>query len=208
MKLPNGTTINDKIKGVLASDSRFFLGGIRKILESTGDIQILAEASELSEVEKCLVELKPEFLFLDNRLLKLDITKILSLIVQKRLCLKLILLDDKEHALPSSAGVIKITKETDSSKLIEIIKGKTPQEIALTDSPDSNKIKYELTNMELRVIELIADGFGNRKIANEFSISEKTVKAHLTNIFTKLGLQNRYQLQLMAYTKKIKRKLG
>lgn len=53
--------------------------------------------------------------------------------------------------------------------------------------------------MELKVIELIASGYKNREIANKLSISEKTVKAHLTSIFKKLGLQNRYQLQLTVY---------
>jgi len=47
--------------------------------------------------------------------------------------------------------------------------------------------------MELKVIELIASVYRNREIAGRFSTTEKKVKSHLTSIFKKLGLQNRYQ---------------
>lgn len=200
MKLAKKRDGDVKIKMILGSDSKFFLGGIRKILESAGNIQMLAEASECKEIEKCLVEIKPAFLFLDNRMLKLDITKLLCLINEKSLSTKIIVLDDQEYRAPTPLNLIHITKETNSSKLIEIIKGKTANKKALTKKSNSKKTTHKLTKKQLKVIELIASGFTNKEIANVFSISEKTVKAHLTNIFTKLGLQNRYQLQLMAYT--------
>ena len=208
MKLAKRRDGDVKIKMILGSDSKFFLGGIRKILESAGNIQMLAEASECKEIEKCLVEIKPAFLFLDNRMLKLDITKLLCLINEKSLSTKIIVLDDQEYRAPTPLNLIHITKETNSSKLIEIIKGKTANKKALTKKSNSKKTTHKLTKKQLKVIELIASGFTNKEIANVFSISEKTVKAHLTNIFTKLGLQNRYQLQLMAYTSNLDLKPG
>lgn len=208
MKLAKRNDEDIKIKLILASDSKFFIGGIRKILESAGDIQVLAEASECREIEKCLCETKPGFLFLDNRRLKLDIIKLLCLIDEKSLSSKVILLDDHEYRVHTPLNLIHITKGINSSKLIEIIRGKTTNKKAPTKKSNSKKTTSKLTKKQLTVIEFIASGFTNKEIANEFSISEKTVKAHLTNIFSKLGVQNRYQLQLMAYTKQFSLKTG
>ncbi|MGH7791382.1 MAG: hypothetical protein ACREOB_03615, partial [Thermodesulfobacteriota bacterium] len=139
MKLAKRRDGDVKIKMILGSDSKFFLGGIRKILESAGNIQMLAETSECKEIEKCLVEIKPAFLFLDNRMLKLDITKLLCLINEKSLSTKIIVLDDQEYRPPTPLNLIHITKETNSSKLIEIIKGKTANKKALTKKSNSKK---------------------------------------------------------------------
>lgn len=69
-----------QIQMSLASGSGFFLQGIRNILRNEDSITILSEASNVKEVEKCLVEIKPDFLFLDNRAIKLTIKKLLNLI--------------------------------------------------------------------------------------------------------------------------------
>ncbi|MCI0480551.1 MAG: LuxR C-terminal-related transcriptional regulator, partial [Candidatus Dadabacteria bacterium] len=55
---------------------------------------------------------------------------------------------------------------------------------------------------ESRIIKLIAAGESNKDIAELLSVSEKTVKAHITNIFHKLHLQNRYQLMIYGKRKK------
>ncbi|MBI2487506.1 MAG: response regulator transcription factor [Deltaproteobacteria bacterium] len=57
--------------------------------------------------------------------------------------------------------------------------------------------------MEAKVVELIISGFRNKEIAKKLSITEGTVKSHLTSIFMKLGLQSRYQL--MVYGRKLRR---
>ena len=196
---------NTKIRMILASDSNFFMGGMRKILQSTGEIRILAEASEYAEIGKSLARIKPEFLFVDNRMLKLDITKLLFLKNERSPSTKIIVLDDQEVRACTALNLVYITKETNSSKLMKIIRDRKGTFIRKYNPKEA---KPKLTQKQLKVIELVADGFTNREIAHEFSISEKTVKAHLTSIFTKLGLQNRYQLQLMVYTKYFRSKVG
>ena len=182
---------NIKIRMILASDSNFFIGGMRKILQSTGEIRILAEASEYGEIEKSLARIKPEFLFVDNRMFKLDITKLLFLKNGRSPSTKIIVLDDKEERACTALNLFYITKETNSSKLMEIIRDKSPSKGMFIKKSNPKEAKPKLTQKQLKVIQLIANGFTNKEIANEFSISEKTVKAHLTSIFTKLGLQNK-----------------
>jgi DNA-binding NarL/FixJ family response regulator len=160
--------INEMTKVVLASSSRLFLEGIRRILEGENHIQIAAEVSNPKDIEKYVTEIKPGFIFIDNRILNLDIEKIVTMMTKK---------------CPDS-------KESSSSELIDIIKSKSSDKSLPTKTDGTNK----LTKMESKVIELIVGGFSNKEIANKLSISDKTVKAHLTNIFMKLNIENRYQL--------------
>ena len=183
--------VPEMTKVVLASSSRLFLEGIRRILEGENHIQIAAEASNPKDIEKHVAEIKPGFLFIDNRILNLDIEKLLNMMTKKCPNTKVILLNNQTEDDPKLSNVIYVTKESSSSELINIIRNNS------VDKPSDNKTdqtKDKLTRMELRVIELIAGGFSNKEIANRLAISDKTVKAHLTNIFMKLNIENRYQL--------------
>jgi len=182
--------INEMTKVVLASSSRLFLEGIRRILEGENHIQIAAEVSNPKDIEKYVTEIKPGFIFIDNRILNLDIEKIVTMMTKKCPDSKVILLDNQTELEPNFSNVIHVTKESSSSELIDIIKSKSSDKSLPTKKDGTNK----LTKMESKVIELIVGGFSNKEIANKLSISDKTVKAHLTNIFMKLNIENRYQL--------------
>jgi DNA-binding NarL/FixJ family response regulator len=182
--------INEMTKVILASSSRLFLVGIRKILEGENHIQIAAEVSNPKDIEKYVTEIKPGFIFIDNRILNLDIEKIVTMMTKKCPDSKVILLDNQTELEPKFSNVIHVTKESSSSELIDIIKSKSSDKSLPTKTDGTNK----LTKMESKVIELIVGGFSNKEIANKLSISDKTVKAHLTNIFMKLNIENRYQL--------------
>jgi DNA-binding NarL/FixJ family response regulator len=68
-----------------------------------------------------------------------------------------------------------------------------------TSSPaDARKQKFGLTGRELQIVSAIVGGYTNKEIAQQFSLSEDTVKHHLTNIFDKCGLSNRLELALFA----------
>src|SRR5213076_2901394 len=74
----------------------------------------------------------------------------------------------------------------------------------LADPPKGVARKqFGLTPRELEIIGVILGGYSNGEIATKFSISEKTVKHHLTNIFDKLGVSNRLELALFAVHHKI-----
>ncbi|MBI2485676.1 MAG: response regulator transcription factor [Deltaproteobacteria bacterium] len=182
--------VNEMTKVVLASSSKLFLEGIRRILEGENHIQIAAEVSNPKDIEKYVTEIKPGFLFIDNRILNLDIEKLLKIMTKKCPDSKVILLDNQTKEDFKFPNVIHVTKESNSSELINIIKSKSSDKSLSTKTEGTNK----LTKMESRVIELIVGGFSNKEIANKLSISDKTVKAHLTNIFMKLNIENRYQL--------------
>ena len=184
----------ETIKIVLASSSRLFIEGIRRILAGEKEIEIVAEVSNPNDIQKYTLELKPEFLFIDNRMLSMDIQKLLSLISKKLPDVYFIVMNNQSEYPPELdlTNITYVTKEMDSSDLIKIIKkGKS---LNREVSGKADKVGDKITRMESKVIELIAQGYSNKEIASRLSISEKTVKAHLTNIFMKLNLENRYQL--------------
>lgn len=189
-----------KIQLVLASGSRFFLEGVANILKSEANVKILARASNGTEIINYINALKPDFLFLDNRTLKLNFHNLSNLIDIESPNTKVILFgyQDKNDK-PSK--IIYLAKETDASKLMEILKtpnGCNPNEKAADEENQKNK----LTRTELKIINLVKSGFSNKVIAQELSIGEETVKTNLRKIFMKLKLQNRYQL--IVYARKLK----
>ena len=197
-----GSSMNpDEIRVVIASSSNLFLEGIRRILQGERDIRTVAEASNPKDIEKHVTDLRPTLLFVDNRMLNLDIYDLLKLIERKSPNTRVILLGEQGEEQVDSPNITYITKETGSSELISIIRRKKADESSKKRSDD---VKDRLTKTELKVIELIINGYSNKEIASKLSISEKTVKAHLTSIFMKLNLENRYQL--IVYGTQLKRR--
>jgi chemotaxis response regulator CheB len=118
--------LNKPIQMVLASRSKFFLEGIRKIIEDETDIKIVAESLNREEVEKYLTTIKPEFMLLDNITLELDIDELLGLVYEKSPNTKVILLSSHNKYKSTSPNVISIAKKIGSSELIRTITGTSP----------------------------------------------------------------------------------
>jgi DNA-binding NarL/FixJ family response regulator len=112
--------LNKPIQILLVSSSKFFLHGIHRVLEDKCNFKVVAEASNLEEIEERLKDLKPEFLFLDNRYAQIKLNKLLDLITKKSLSTKVILLANRKEERFNFPNVIYITNKTDSSKLRRI----------------------------------------------------------------------------------------
>lgn len=185
---------------VLASSSTLFLDGMGRIIENESSINIAAKALDPKEVEKCIADIKPGFLFLDNSTLYLDIKKLLNIVKKKSPDTRIILFGDQRQDKLTFPNVTYIPKNINSTDLINIMKNLNKDSLT-KEAPPVGNIKREPTKMETKIIELIVSGRSNKEIAKKLSISEKTVKAHLTNIFKKLGLRNRYQLIVLRKNK-------
>jgi DNA-binding NarL/FixJ family response regulator len=187
---------------VLASGSKFFLDGIQKTLENESHIEISGVTSDPNEVRRQVIQIKPNFLFLDNRTFQLNIHSLLTLITKKSSKTRVILFRTHSQDELDFPNLIYLTRETNYSQLTQII---LREHTLSEDSVEANTAaKLNLTITEWRVIRLIASGFTNKQVATRLLIKEKTVKAHLTHIFIKLNFQNRYQL--MIYANRLKRR--
>lgn len=198
--------LEKRFRIVIASSSKLFLEGICKILKSQDDIKIVGKTSNPDEIDEYLNETKPEFLLLDNRTSNLDVCKLLNSLKKKNPETKVILFGDQPEDEFNPPDIIYITKETNSAELIEIIKNSN-EGIPAKDITRIKRTKCKITKREIGVLELIEKGLSNKEIANTLLIREKTVKAHLGSIFTKLGFQRRYQLILYRNQVKPKAKL-
>ena len=190
------------IRVALASSSRLFLEGIRRILEDEGGIEVIVEASDYEGVKKCFTEVNLEFLLADSRAFWINIYELLSLIAECGSYTKIILFEGQIKGELNYPNVIYITKKTNSSELIQIIKRLNRKLITEKDTQVINSTRPTLTKREIEIVGLVSNGFGNKEMANRLLLSEKTVKSHFSNIFAKLQLQNRYQL--MAYGRRLK----
>jgi len=193
------------ISVVLASNSRLFTEGIKRILDHDELIEIVAETSKHTELNKLLKKHKPEYLFIDNRSLDCDIDKILCSKVLQTSQSKVIVFGKDNADRNKSSNLIYVNQDTDSSKLIDILKNGQSEENGDGEHIASNEEPSNITKTEHKIIRLIAFGKSNKEIAENSSISEKTVKAHITSIFMKLNLQNRYQL--IVYGKRNKKRV-
>lgn len=195
--------LNKSVRVVLASSSKLFLQGIHKILESDAGIVILASASSYEELKTCLIQLKPEFLFIDNTTLEINVHNILNLI-SKSTGTKIILFRNQIENEVRLPDVLFVTEKTSTFDLIQILKGVGPNNNSRIKKIRDEK-NHDLTVTEAKVLSLVGAGLSNKEVAKRLLITEKTAKCHLNNIFRKLGLHNRYQLIVYASRRQLQR---
>lgn len=133
---------------VLASGSKFFLDGIQKILENESDMEISGVTSDPDEVRTHIIQIKPKFLFLDNRTLHLNIHSLLNLITEKSHKTRVILFRTHSQDEFDFPNLIYLTQKTNYSELIQIMR----QQHTLSEGSveADSAAKLNLTIMEWR----------------------------------------------------------
>lgn len=210
------------IKIVIADDHALFREGLRRILSLEKDILVVGEASRGDEVVKVVERTSPDVLLLDLKMPKADVVQILLELNEKSPATKVVLLtafSDEEDVLNSAKGGARgyVLKGASSTTLLQAIKtvqrggvwvdreipaADTFEEISRSRAvradagPVPDAIK-SLTKREIEILRLVAEGLTNEEIGKRVFISEKTVKTHLTNIFDKLKVNNRFKAALM-----------
>lgn len=203
------------IKVMLADDHVLIREGIRQLLEFDGAIEVIDEANDGNECLKKLNRVKPDILLLDINMPKKNGIEVLEEIKNNNMNVKVLILtvhNEVEYLLKAvDIGVDGyILKDTESNELkkaiISIVNGESyiqPNLIPALNSKlvsrDKDKDKIDaLTNREMEVLICVANGMFNREIADELSISERTVKNHVTNIFKKIDVADRTQAAVFA----------
>ena len=214
-----------KVKILIADDHELLRDAIRKLLEKQPDFAVVGAARSARELHESVDRLKPDVLLLDlnlNRESGLDIIRGyegLSESVRVILLTSSIKSDQMIEALRLGArGVVK--KDSASGLLYKSIRavmageywvdrmtvGELVRTLRVSPSPAKEAESggdHGLTARELEILKTIVDGCTNKDIAVKFSISEQTVKHHLTNIFDKMGVSNRLELALVAMNRRM-----
>jgi DNA-binding NarL/FixJ family response regulator len=210
------------IKVVIADDHTLFREGLRRILSLEKDVLVVGEAARGDEVPGVVERAKPEVLLLDLKMPKGDVVQTLLEVGEKSPATKVLILtafSEDENILNAAKGGAKgyVLKGVSSSTLLQAIKAvhgngiwvdkELPSAEAFEEiaQAHSNKAGHDggseqvknLTRRELEILRLVAEGLTNEEIGKRVFISEKTVKTHLTNIFDKLKVNNRFKAALL-----------
>jgi len=204
-----------KIKILIADDHPIFRDALRKLLDSDRGISIVGEAGSGAECLKKLGDLRPDILLLDLRMPDKNGLAVLEEMNFDALPTRVIVLsaaeDDRDvvrAVLLGARGVV--LKESAIDLLVKSIHSVHGGEIsvdshiagemvkAFSASSGGCSEKPILTDREMEVVQLVAQGLQNRAIGKKLFISEQTVKNHMLNIFDKLGVYDRVELMLYA----------
>lgn len=201
---------------VIADDHALFRSGLRRLLEGKPGVTVVGEAASGMEAVALIREFQPDVLLLDVRLpllSGLEVLKKLDSSSATRVILLTAGIDKSEAVEAFNSGARGILlKGMATQALFDSIDavmsgqycvyGSTAPHVsdALRKfrSVSARSGRFNLTRRELGVIQALISGRSNKEIARELSISEQTVKHHVTNIFNKTGTSTRLELTLFA----------
>jgi len=196
---------------LVADDHDLVREGICKLLELYEDIEIVAEAGDGLETVNKVREKMPELVLLDLNMPRMDGITTIRRIKEISPSIKVLILtihDGEEYIYEviraGAEGYIQkdIKPEELKDSIKRVINGEKvfpksiEKQVSITNE-EKKKIK-ELSAREQEVLELLAQGMSNRKIAETLYISEKTVKNHVSNILKKLSVNDRTQAVIIA----------
>ena len=209
------------IRVLLADDHVMLREGTVALLRRERDIQVVAEASNGQEAVDLASQLKPDIVVMDVRMPVLSGIEATRRIRESLPDVQVLVLtahDDDQYvfSLLEAGASGYLLKTAPISELVKAVRqvhdgempldpsiarkvvlhmsGKGSKSSAVVTTPSSE----ELTARELEVLQLLAQGLNNNAIAETLSISDRTVQAHLTNIFSKMHVSSRLEAVLTA----------
>lgn len=206
------------IKVLLVDDQNLVRQGLQALLEIAAGIEVIGEAESGCKAIEMVAELQPDVMLLDMRMPNmsgLDVLHHLSEQQQLPPTIILTTFDDEELILAGVKAGAKgyLLKDVPLEELVDGIKqvadGKTIVRPQITErilkGVDGLKNKFislerpePLTNRETEILRLMAGGHSNKEIANSIFVAEGTVKNHVSNILSKLGVRDRTRAVLKA----------
>lgn len=200
---------------LLADDHRMVREGLKQLLETDSEINVVAEAGDGYECLNLTNKTKPDIVLLDINMPNMDGIQVLNIMKQQEMLCKVIVLtihNEIEYlvkALEIGCDGF-ILKDSDFNTLkkaiFSVYSGETYIEPSLMPLLNSSLAERDvlkekvsdLTRREMEVLKMIASGAFNKEIALTLNISERTVKNHVSNIFKKIGVSDRTQAAVFA----------
>ncbi len=210
------------IRILLADDHAVLRQGTAELLRHEPDLEVVGEAADGQQAVELAQKLKPDIVIMDVRMPVLSGIEATRHIREAWPAIQVLVLtahDDDQYvfSLLQAGASGYLLKTAPISALVRAIRqvreGESPLDPAIARkvvvhfssehkaaaAPDeANLAKQDLTARELEVLQLLARGLNNRAIAEELYVSDRTVQAHLTSIFSKMGVTSRLEAVLMG----------
>ena len=207
-----------EIRVLLVDDHPIIRSGIRMLLGQAPDIVVVGETDRGDDVLSLVDRLTPDVLLLDMEMpgkSGVDVARELQASGSPVRILVLSAYDDDQYisSLLSNGAAGYLTKEEALGRIVEAVRGvargedgwfsrRAAAQIAALARKDSGGSIQDLTEREEEVLEMLAQGWTNTRIANEMTVSERTVRFHLSNIYDKLGVSSRAEAIAWALRRK------
>lgn len=207
------------IRLMIADDHKLFREGIKALLAVTDNIEIIGEAEDGDSVLKQARELEPDVILMDINMPGLNGIRATEQILEKQPQTRIIMLtmleDDASIFLAMRAGARGyLLKGADPQEVLSVIRAVAEGQALFGPAIAARLMNYfkelsakpavsgtpfpELTERELEVLRLISQGLNNQDIARKLFLSPKTIRNHITNIFSKLQVADRAQAIVRA----------
>jgi DNA-binding NarL/FixJ family response regulator len=199
------------IRVLLVDDHSVVRAGLEQLLSNTDELEVVGSASDGLEAVALCDELDPDVVLMDLRMPVVDGIEATRRILEARPATRIVVLtsfSERDRILEAlDAGAVGyLLKDAEPDELLRGIRaagrGESPlaPKVAQTVLADRahGRPAERLTDREREILTLLAKGLANKQIARRLSISEKTVKAHLTNVFRRIGVEDRTQAALWA----------
>jgi DNA-binding NarL/FixJ family response regulator len=209
------------LKILLADDDAMVRAGLKAVLNSEADLEIIGEAADGNEAIAMAAELKPDVVIMDIRMPVLDgLAATAQIVASGEVAPRVLVLTTFEldeyvfEALQAGAGgfllkraspedlieAVRVVASGESLLFPPVMRRLVSQYAATTEQADQLTANLELlTEREREVLRLVALGMSNREIADELFVGNETVKSHVGAVLMKLGVHGRTQAVIAAY---------
>jgi DNA-binding NarL/FixJ family response regulator len=207
------------LRVLVADDQDLFRGGFAMILNAHDDITVVGEAADGAEAIAKTVELEPDVVLMDIRMPGVDGVEATAEVCRRTAAKVLVLtmydVDEYVYDALCAGAAGFLLKDVRRDDLVRAVRLVAAGESLLAPSvtrrliadvvgrgrarPGLRRRLDELTGREIETLRLLARGRSNAEIATDLLVSEHTVKTHVSNLLTKLGLRDRAQAVVFAY---------